>query len=135
MALQPSIQEREFNKFVKTSDGHAVRVSNSGGVASSNISSALADNLVVVGSACYPTNFICSNGSTAQWVMVFDAAAKPIDTTVPDFPPFYMQANETIVVDLPKQSFSTGFTIVNSSTQSSLTNGADDCFFMGLYTT
>ena len=96
---------------------------------------ALASNLVLKAAAgslyaCYVTT-----GSTAGWMMLFDAVAAPSNGTVAPKNCVYCPANATTEIELPfltAEPFSTGITAVFSSTGPFILTGSSTAFIKGI---
>lgn len=75
------------------------------------------------------------NTGPNQWIMVFDAARAPADTTVPLIPPINVLAGQNFSMGFGDggRPFANGIYVCNSTTAGTKTIGAANCFFDVLY--
>ena len=91
---------------------------------------ALRNSIVVPGRVVVYGFTAYSSLGSAQWIQVFDANTVPADTAVPLFV-WNLAANSGVGFSFPPQGrqFQTGLVLCNSTTETTKTIGAANCFF------
>lgn len=76
-----------------------------------------------------------NNNAATRYLQVFDATSAPAEGTVPSIPPVEVLAGKTVMVEYTGdgRSFSTGITVLNSSTAATKTIGGSDFLFDAQY--
>lgn len=73
---------------------------------------------------------VYSSKASAQWILMFDASTLPVDTAVPLMAyPIAIQGNVGIYYGRKGRLFRRGIVLCNSTTDTTKTIGAADCFF------
>ena len=72
-----------------------------------------------------------SKNTSAQWVMVFDRKTAVSNGTAPAIHPIFIAAEDNFYMEIPVRgmNFENGIYISNSTTDTTLTQGAADCWF------
>lgn len=78
---------------------------------------------------------VANDGADDQYIHLFDAAALPINGTVPTAVPYYIPSKQNLLIDFGVygRKFNNGIVICNSTTFGTKTLGANDCRFDAQY--
>ena len=94
-------------------------------------STVLANSIVVCTDYCYLLSFtVLNTNAAAQFIQLHDARTLPANGAVPASA-FTVPGSSNLVISyvMPGRKFFSGIVIANSSTSSTLTVGAADCYF------
>jgi len=72
-----------------------------------------------------------SKNSASQYVMIFDSASSVSNGTAPSVHPLKVSADDNFYMEIPVRgmNFDNGIYVANSTTNTTLTKGASDCWF------